>query len=383
MNLEPKQLFIFAGEPSGDLHGSTLVRALRQQNPQISFEGVAGPKMRAEGISGFLSMEDFQVMGFSDVLWSLPRLLRHFRRIKESIIASKPDGVVLIDYATFNMKMAKALRKEGYQGKIIHYISPSVWAWGKHRIQALAETLDLLLCIYPFEPSHFAHTSLPAIYIGNPLSEYLKNHNYDSAVLTHPHLIALFPGSRAGEVKHNLPIMLEAAQSYHQRHPDAVFGISCAHPDTEKFLNNYRKQHPGPFASTLISVDKEYSYELMKNSCAAMAKSGTITLELALHHCPTIVIYKLTRLNRLYAKYILKLNLPYYCIVNILANQQIFPELIENGLSADHLFQLLEKINSDEAARSQCIDACKKLSSSLQTHLASQKAAEEIFKVLS
>ena len=202
MSSSLEKLFIFSGEPSGDLHGSHLVHALRKQLPSILIEGVPGPKMRAQGVISILQMEDFEVMGFSDVICHLPKLARQFYQLRNHILSTRPKGVVLIDYPGFNLRMAAALRKKGYQGKIIQYVSPSVWAWGKHRIEMMANTLDILLTIYPFENQYFQGSSLNVEYVGNPLYEYIKTYHYDEQwkkklnLAETNNLIALFPGSR-------------------------------------------------------------------------------------------------------------------------------------------------------------------------------------------
>lgn len=383
-----KHLFIFAGEPSGDLHGSRLARILKEKSSLITIEGVAGPKMRLEGVSGPLTMEDFEVMGFSDVIRAFPKLYRHFYFIRDSILNSLPDAVVLIDYPGFNLRLAKALRLQGFQGKIIHYISPSVWAWGKHRIIEMEKNLNLLLTIYPFEATYFAHTKLQVDYVGSPLQEYLSQHSYQNewqqkiGLPASKHLIALFPGSRKAEVSRNLPIILEAAVLLKQDHPEMIFGISCFNQETKRFLEENLDRYPA-LKDSLFKIPKDYTYELMRDSRCAIAKSGTVTLELALHHCPTVVVYKLSFINRLYAQYLLKVNLPYYCIVNILAQKEVFPELIEKGLNAFNLYRQVQSLIADGPLREACIRDCQKINASLGTNNANTKAAESIMKVIS
>jgi len=382
-------LFIFAGEHSGDLHGSHLVHRLKSYSPGISVEGVAGPKMRAQGVTlesvvgDGKVMEDFEVMGLSDVICALPSLYFKFIRIRNHIINTKPDAVVLIDYPGFNLKMATALRKQGYQGKIIHYISPSVWAWGKHRIETMAKSLDLLLIIYPFESKYFNETKLKVEYVGNPLSEYLRNYYYDEKwkeklkIPLNSPIVALFPGSREAEIKRNLPIMLEAASQLKKQFPEVLFGVSCAHPCAKEVITHH------PFSESIYIVPRECTYELMRDSRTALAKSGTVTLELALHGTPTVVVYKLTLLNRLYAKYILKLNLPHYCIVNIISGHSVFPELIEKDLSTEQIFEQLKRLHLDGKDRQVCIEECQKIQNMLGGTDTSALAAKAILKSVS
>lgn len=380
-------IFIFSGEASGDLHGSHLINSLKKLLPEIVIEGVAGPNMRACGtindsVVDGIKMENFEVMGFSDVLFALPRLCRYFYKIKNHILKTQPDVVVLIDYPGFNLRLAKALRKQGYRGKIVQYVSPSVWAWGEHRIEGMAKTLDLLLTIYPFEAKSYVGTNLKVEYIGNPLCDYLKDYKYDDqwflrlGLESTDHLIALFPGSRQGEIVRNIPLLLETAALIKERYPNAVFAISSAHPSVFRLLT----QHP--LGASFLQVPRQYTYELMRDSHTAIAKGGTSTLELALHERPTAVFYQLTRLNRFYAKYMLKVRLPYYCIVNIIAGREIFPEMIENKVTASLLTESFFKIHADGGSRSNCIDSCKNLHLSLKRGNANDFAAKAILRLL-
>ncbi len=177
-------LFVFAGEKSGDLHGEKLLEALRAKSPHLKIAGVGGPLMRSKGMQCILPMEEFQVMGFIDVFLSLPKLMRQFYFVAREILRLNPRIVVTIDYPGFNLRLARHLRKKGFKGKLVHFICPSVWAWGKKRIPLMAENLDMLLSILPFEKELFAHTELPVHFVGHPLSERMKAYPYK--VLTLP-----------------------------------------------------------------------------------------------------------------------------------------------------------------------------------------------------
>lgn len=387
MNAPLKRIFLFAGEPSGDLHGSHLAEQLAAGPHRTELYGIGGPKMREQGIKGPLRMEDFEVMGFTDVIRALPRLCSHFYTTRNAIIRSNPDAVVLIDYPGFNLRLAKALRQQGFSGKIIHYISPSVWAWGKHRINDMEKNLDLLLTIYPFEASCYAGSTLPVEYVGSPLKQYIADHSYVDdwkerlGIDPDKQLIALFPGSRRGELKRNLPLILQAASLLKTKFPALHFGISCA---SEQLLPEILSE-AGKFPEikdSLHTIPKGFTYELMRDSTCAIAKSGTVTLELAIHECPTVVFYKLTRINRLYAKYFLKLALPFYGIVNILAGKELFPELIEHGLTAKNLAQSAENFVADGQIRRACIQGCQELKHSLGTGRPSCRAAKAIMEAI-
>ncbi len=386
--MKNQNLFVFAGEPSGDLHGANLLKALRKQLPMLEISGVGGKDMRAEGIHSVLHMEDFEVMGFTDVLLSFPKLFKQFYHIRDHILAQQPAGVILIDYPGFNLRLSAALRKKGYQGKLIQYISPTVWAWGKHRIDQMAANLDLLLLIYPFEKAYFAGSLLNAQYVGHPLGEILQKHSYHPTwketvgIPTSADLIAIFPGSRKSEIRRHLPLMMQSAQMLKNRHPNLRFAVSCAQDSVASILQQEIQRTSLRLQEDVFLVPKSFSYELMRDSHTAMAKSGTVTLELALHNRPTAVIYNLSCLNRLFAKYFLKLNLPYYCIVNILAGKQVYPELIAQGLSSQNLFTQMSHLYAGDE-RMACMEGCKQMQAILQKQNASDSAAILIKDLLS
>lgn len=364
------------------------MRALKKQFPDYTIGGVGGQEMRAQALQSVLRMEDFEVMGFSDVLWSLPKLWQQFNKVRDHIMDTKPKAAILIDYPGFNLKMAAALRKKGYQGKIIQYICPSVWAWGKHRIDQMAKTLDMLLVIYPFEVQSFSKTQLHVQYVGNPLVENIRKHRYDNewtsltGIKDKSNLLAIFPGSREGEIRRNLPLQLEAAALIQDYDPRITFAISCAHEGIIPLMQQYLQESRLKLNRDVFLVPKSFTYELMRDCRSAIAKSGSVTLELAFHNCPTVVLYKLSILNWAIAKYILRVNLPHYCIVNILSGQQVFPELIEKGLTPENLLKNIIPLHEEGSTRESCLSKCAQLEQHIKEHDASEQVAKAIVELL-
>lgn len=372
--------FIFAGEASGDLHGSHLIQSLHQEFQHCELHGVAGPQMRLQKVTPFLPMENFEVMGFTDVLFALPRLWKYFHQIKNHILKGNYDAVVLIDYPGFNLRLAKALRNKKYKGKIIQYISPSVWAHGRKRIDYMAATLDLLLTIYPFEKECFKDSSLPVVYVGNPLKNYLENRPiasgwHQKTGLTSGEFIALFPGSRQGEVARNLPIQLQAAIALKKHFPSLQIAVSCGHASVREVMQNIAEGYGMELNKDLFIVPREHTYSMMQECRTAIAKSGTVTLELALNKCPTLVTYPLTILNKWIAKTILSVNLPHYCIVNILGNKEVFPEFIDTHLCLEEINQKLYELHIDGLKRESVISNCRQIQEILGSGAASRQAA--------
>lgn len=382
------RLFIFCGEHSGDLHGSKLVQALKKNEPTLEISAVAGPRMRAEGVKSILAMEQFSVMGFTDVLLALPGLIRHFKTVRDFILNERPAAVVLIDYPEFNLLLGKSLKKRGYKGKIVQYISPTVWAWRKKRAYTLSKYFDRLLTIYPFESDYFAHTTLDVRYVGNPTKSRVATHTYNDnwksacAIDTQAPLIALFPGSRKKEIELNLPKMLSALERLYRESPDFSIAISVGD-------DKYREQIMLTLAKTMFEVGKnvflipcEFTYELMRACELAIAKSGTVTLELALHHKPSVIIFEISRINKLIAKHLLRIRLPFYTIPNILLGRQVFPELIDANISVDELYQHVRAMRCDKHLREKTTTLCRSIDELLTEDNIENNAARAVLELL-
>lgn len=369
--MKSPKLFMLAGEHSGDLHGSALIPRLREQLPHLQLFGVGGPQMRAQGFSDFLPMEQFQVFGFTEIVKKLPRLLQQFYAVRSLILQEQPEGVLLIDYPGFNLRLGRSLRKKGYRGKIIQYICPTVWAWGKSRIQVLADYFDLLLTIFPFEPPLFAHTSLPTTFVGHPLIDRLRHYSYDPdwrakcGILPDARSLALFPGSRPEEIYRLFPRQLAAAFQVREADSDLDILVSSADEKIAELLRAEIAKTPG--RAPVHLVPRQFSYELMRDCHTALAKSGTVTLELALHHKPCAVVYEVSRLNALMARYLFQLRLPYFCIVNILTGKSVYPEFIQQPFTAEELGKTLLKLHEDTKERAQAIQGCFQAEAALKT----------------
>ena len=352
-------LFIVAGEASGDRLGADLLKELP---PHLHVVGIGGPLMRSTGMELLFPMEDLQVMGFVDVFLALPRLIHRFKKTLHAILKLQPAVVVTIDYPGFNLRLARALRKHGFQGKLCHYICPSIWAWGKNRIPLMEKNLDLLLSVLPFEKNYFS--TLSVAYIGHPLTQQNLLSTLPSSVSQK--LIALFPGSRSHEIKKNLPYMLCLKKEF----PDYNYVISLAHEKYRPLLETFNISLASP-----AEMKKLHPF-------LAVAKSGTITLELALQEIPTIVIYAISWLDTWIARSIFRIFLPYYALPNLIAQKTVFPELIGPQLTAEKLHLEVKKILYNPDERSRIIWECRSLRTLLGSQNSSARAAQLILTLL-
>ncbi len=350
-------LFVVTGEPSGDLLASHLIAHLPSK---LQIGGVLGPHLRKMGIEEWFPMEELQVMGFSQVVRHLPRLARAFFKIRSEILASEPKGVLFVDYPGLHLRLQSSLRKAGYTGKLIQYVSPTVWAWGKKRMFQMEKNLDLLMTLLPFEPACFASTSLPTRFVGHPFACQIKPRTRGKE----RHLIALFPGSRQKEIEHNLPLQLEAAKD----HPIA---ISVASTRFEPLIRSI-----APKAELVALEDR---YELMEQARLAIATSGSVTLELALHETPTVVTYFISPIDLFLAQKIFGISLAYYALPNLIANQLVFPELFGPHFTPFRLKKEVDKLLSSPES---VLAGCEEVRRQLGQKRADLEAARLIEEVL-
>lgn len=372
------RIFILAGEASGDVHAALLMQQLRALSHDCTFCGVGGETMRGIGMDCWIEMERLQLMGFAEIVKALPRIYRQFRLIKQRLLAEPPDAVVLVDYPGFNLRLAKSLRKSGFTAPIYQLISPTVWAWKKGRVATVADSMSHLFTIFPFEAQYYAHTQLPVTYIGHPLIAEVEHapHPTDwkrQIGADNQSVISVFPGSRAGEIKHNLPTQLQAARQWCEAAPHRTCLVSVARESSRSNIETI-VQKMMPEAKLVNGTDR---YSMMQNSDLAIATSGTVTLELALHKVPTTVTYHVSWLNKLIAGLIFRLSLPFYCIVNILKGREIFPEWIRSFPTPD---QLESSLNAIEHRRSDVIQACSEIWSQLSDGCGMSGAARIILE---
>lgn len=384
----PSKVFILAGEHSGDVCGGKLLTAMRKLSPGIHAYGVGGPEMRQQGLECVMPMEDFQVMGFVDIVRRFPAIWKQFYAIRDLILKTQPDVAIFIDYPGFNLRLAKSLRKKGYKGKLVHYVCPTVWVWGKGRIKTLADNLDLLLTIFPFEPPLFSDTKLDTRFVGHPLIEALNHHHYDPqwaekvGITNTDNILALFPGSRTGEITRLLRRQLEAAIRLRNKEPSLQIALSCADEKQLPLIREIACKCGLELGKDFYLVPREHTYDLMKACRTAIAKSGTVNLELALHGKPCVVVYEVSIINYLILWYFIRLHLDHYSIVNILCNRTVYPELIAEPFTSEELFQTLLPLHIDGPDRNACLEGCREVQEGLagatKSLVASQGAAEAI-----
>lgn len=325
-----KKIYLIAGEPSGDLLGSRLMKAIkRQTNGNVEFYGVGGDTMAKEGLKSLFDISDLAIMGLLEVIPSIPKVLRHIKNTVEDIIRVQPDVVVTIDSWSFSERVHKALRKKKTSIPQVHYVAPQVWAWKKKRAQTMYKYIDRLLTLFPYEPKYFTPYNLKTDFIGHPVieSDAVKANGRDFykkfAVDENKKIMAVLPGSRKTEVSRLLPVFIEAMELIHKEHPEFCFVIPTV-STVASYVKNAIKDCKLPLIVTETETDR---YNAFRASSVAVAASGTVALELAILDVPHIVAYKVSPFSAWLARKFLKIE--FVNLSNILLGREIIPELLQ------------------------------------------------------
>lgn len=352
------KLYLIAGETSGDAHGAAVMRSLNalgaERGEPMEFFGAGGPQMRAIAPE----IQDWSgeaVVGLWDVLKKYSYFKKQFNAMKREVSERKPDAVVLIDYPGFNLRMAKALRRRIPGLRIIYYISPQVWAWNRGRIKQMARTLDLMLCIFPFEKALYEKSGLKTVFVGHPILDSLAAKKDAKAFPRQEKLVGLFPGSRTKEVLRIFPIMVAAAREMRRAWPDLRFEAAAASEPLAKIMRRMAEEFHGIAGGTVIDVKLGGSHELMQRAGAGMVASGTATMEAAFFEMPFVIVYRVAGLTWEVGKRLVRV--PYLGMVNILAGREVVAEYLQDDAEpvavADGMLSLL---NSPEAREKQVAD---------------------------
>lgn len=370
------KLFLVSGERSGDLHAAELLGAFQdtEAGQGMEFLGLGGPELRERFGDGFEDwIEEAAVIGITEVLKKYGWFKRKFAQTLERIEEVQPEAVVFVDYPGFNLRLAKALRKKGFKGKLIYYVSPQVWAWNKGRIPKMAEMLDLMLCVFQFEKELYNNSGLQTEWVGHPMVEELEERRV-YGVEREDALVGLFPGSRAREVRVLLPVMLEAAEQVLEVYPEVTFSLALASERVGQIAEEILSASSFPKDRLITEVGQ--SQVLMQKATAGWVASGTATLEAGFYGMPYALVYKVSELTYWFAKMVVKI--PFIGIVNILADKLVVQEFIQGRATPENLAQEMKKILGDTEYRNEMLRNLEKVKGQLGGGGAHKKAAQVI-----
>ena len=369
-------LYFVAGEASGDTHGAALLAALREAQPGARFLGRGGPRMKQIAGAEFIDWsERSAVLGLWEVLRQYGYFRQQFAATLEQIRTCKPDAVVLIDYPGFNLRLARALRQQLPGIKIIYYISPQVWAWNRRRIPQMARYLDLMLCIFPFEAELYNQSGLRTVFVGHPMMESLEARRIAA---TRANLVALFPGSRAREIRKIFPPMLAAAERIHSVAPATRFEIAAASDALAAQIRTALRSSALPAESVRVSVGEAAA--AMQRAGVGIVASGTATLESAYFRLPFVLVYRVAWLTYFAARLVVKVK--HLGMPNVLAGREIVPEFIQHRADPQAIADSVLRLMQDAAAREQMVQEFDAIRATLGKEGASKTAARMILETL-
>ncbi len=384
-----KKFFLIAGEASGDVLGSKLIRELKLQlnakNEKFEIIGVGGKLMQQEGLTSIFPMEELSVMGFLEIIPHIFKLLRRIRQTAEIIIKENPDFVITIDSPDFNFRVIKKLKN--YSGKKIHLIAPSVWAYREGRAQKIARLYNLLLAILPFEPPYFEKYGLKTVFVGHPIVENIPDFSKKEKINTefrkkykiekNDILLCLTPGSRNGEVKKIFPEFIGAVNLLAKKFPNIKVVIPLV--DKTRYLIIEMA-----FALKIeyFLVEKDEKEAAFFSANFAMAKSGTNTVELSLYRLPMIIAYKVNFITYFLVKKMVKIK--FANLINLILNREVIPEMLQNNCEAKKIYdKMLGLIKDNNLSQNQVNDSVVglKLMGLGSQQNASYKATKEILSL--
>ncbi|MDC1068808.1 lipid-A-disaccharide synthase [Candidatus Kapabacteria bacterium] len=358
------KIFISAGEPSGDKHAAKLMRAIKASFEDVSFIGIGGEEMEAEGLKSIISIKDISVVGFWEVAKNYRMFSKLINQCKDILRIEKPDLFIPVDYPGFNIRLAKYAKSINI--KVAYYIAPQLWAWGRNRANKLRSSVDKLLVVFPFEERFFKSFDIDTTFVGHPLME---DQAFKNLPKKDKKLIALMPGSRTQEIKNHLKLFLDVTLEFDSSYRFGLAKSKNVSDEHFKIVENYKN----------IEIWED-SRELMKNAVYGVVKTGTSNLEAALCEMPFSMVYKTSFLTYQLAKQLI--NLDYISLVNILANKLVVPELIQSNASskiiAKSIKNNLENIDNYKFITSEF----EKIKNRLGQNSASEKSTQIIKRLI-
>lgn len=355
---------IVVGEVSGDTLGASLIRRFREQGIDAEFEGIGGPQMMAEGFKSYYPMDILSVMGIVEVLKDIRKLFAVRDGLVEAWTKDPVDVFIGIDAPDFNLRLSKSIKQRQLPIKTVQYVSPSVWAWRQGRVHGIKASIDLVLCLFPFEKVFYQKWQVPAAFVGHPLASQLPIQNplteakQELGLDPAQKYIALLPGSRRGEIERLGPLVLDTAQILQQKHPEYIFLVPAINDARKQQIQALLQTYPESLQAQIrlmenTGSDSKIGRQVMNAADIVALASGTATLEAMLLHRPMVTFYKLHWLTYRIVKLLVKIQ--YYSLPNIIAGKKVIQELIQSEATPENLAAEIEALMNIEAAQIQAM----------------------------
>ena len=377
-----KKILIVAGEASGDLHGANLVRALKERNPDLAFFGIGSRNLRTAGVEILADSSEITAVGITEALAKLKQGRQVFRKILDWAEAYPPDLAVLIDSPGFNLRLAGFLKTRGI--RVMYYVAPQVWAWGRGRIKKISERVDRLVSILPFEKEFYSQFGVPVDFVGHPLLDLARTSRSPEesrksfGVKPEEKVIALLPGSRPGEIAYLLPEILGTVRDLSRLRPGIRFLLPVASSlNPQMIAETVRNQG---LRETISILPGEEIYNALGISELALVASGTATLEAALIGCPMIILYRVSRLSYGVGRMLIKVK--HIGLVNLIAGREVVPELLQGEARAERITREVERFLDNPELKNQVKTELGRIRASLGKPGAAGRAAQIALEML-
>ena len=371
---------VVAGEASGDLHGARMVAALRRRAPNCYFTGMGSHRLRDAEVELLFDSQQIAVMGLVEVLRYWPKIKRALSILEEAIVNNPPDLLILIDYVEFNLRIAAVAKRVGV--KVLFYISPQIWAWRPERVHKIGRLVDMMAVIFPFEVAYYDHANIPVRYVGHPLIGHVSSacpaeeFKRQLSIPKDRKIIGLLPGSRVGEVKQILPVLLDMAQQLNRCRDDLHFVLPLASSLSPQLIEKYTSS---AHLDNLTVLDQR-AYDVMNVADSIAIASGTATLEAAIMRTPMAIVYKFNVITAFFIQR--KMTIEHVGLPNIVMGRGIVPEFIQSRFNASAIAEEIEKQLDDQVYRQKMLDELAKVSEVLGEHAADERVAEMACEML-
>ena len=340
-----KKIFILTGEPSGDKLASKVIFKLKNSSPDVDYLSVGGEHLKALGIKSIYDLKEITYLGFTKVLLNIFKINKKINETVRKIIEFSPDILFSVDSPDFTLRVAKKVKKIKPNIKTIHFVAPQVWVWREHRVRKLKSFLDHILLLFPFEKKYFDKENIKSTFTGHPLLEEQRNSKIDISqiIKKDKKIFSIYPGSRVSEINTLLPILFDFVKLMNKKYTD-IFFIFHSTTEHSRLIKNLMSKKE--FKNCDVVSDEKIKSYLLKESIFAVAKSGTISIEICNAKVPSVIIYKMNMINFFIIKMLVKVKSPN--IINIAANEEIIPQLLQSKCNPKDIFKTVDGILNDK-----------------------------------
>ena len=370
-----KKIFIVTGEPSGDKLATTVISKLKKINPEIEFLCVGGSHLRSLGIESIFDLKEITYLGFTSVLFNIFKIRNRINKTVFEIIKFNPDILFSVDSPDFTLRIAKRVKKINNNIKTIHYVAPQVWVWREGRVKKFKKFIDHILLLFNFEKKYFDKENILNTFVGHPLLEQNKKTKIELSSLINKDkkVVSIFAGSRNSEINVLLPILCDFIKLMNQKFNDYIFFFYST-DENKELIVNFLKDNSS--VNSQVISDENIKSQILSNSVFAVAKSGTVSLEICNANKPSIIIYKINMINYWIMKFLIKVK--FVNIINIINNKEVIPELLQGECNANEIYNSVIYLLKNPDVMQKQVEACKKTIEEIRSKTSSSTEASLI-----